>query len=280
MILFKKAAQLSAYIQKQKTNGLSIGFVPTMGALHQGHLSLIAASKKEQALTVCSVFVNPTQFNNPDDFKHYPIRIEADVEQLLKAGCDVLFLPPAEEIYPDGYKAKHYDLGSLETILEGRFRPGHFQGVCQVVDRLLEIVEPTALYLGQKDYQQCMVIERLIAITGKAGKITLKISPTLREGDGLAMSSRNLRLNESQRDVAPALYASLLYAKNHLGAENIGDIKQATMQDLSNKGFAVDYFEIADADTLLPAIQKNGPLVALVAAHLGEVRLIDNLALN
>src|SRR6476620_9509378 len=154
MILFKKAAQLSGYLRKQKTNGLSIGFVPTMGALHSGHLSLIAASKKEQSITVCSIFVNPTQFNNPDDFKHYPVRIEEDIEQLLKSDCDILFLPSAEEIYPVGYAAKHYDLGLLETILEGHYRPGHFQGVCQVVDRLLEIIEPTSLYLGQKDYQQ------------------------------------------------------------------------------------------------------------------------------
>src|ERR671912_2232392 len=142
MILFKKAKNLSNYISKQKKSNLKIGFIPTMGALHEGHLSLIAASKKENAVTVCSIFVNPTQFNNQEDFKHYPITIEKDIEKLLNAGCDILFLPPREEIYPQGFVAKKYDLGELETVLEGLYRPGHFQGVCQVVDKLMEIVQP------------------------------------------------------------------------------------------------------------------------------------------
>lgn len=280
MILFKKANQLSTYLQKQKTNGLSVGFVPTMGALHQGHLSLIETSKKEQALTVCSIFVNPTQFNNTEDFEHYPVTIEEDIKKLLNSGCDVLFLPAKEEIYPEGYVAKHYDLGGLEIVLEGRYRPGHFQGVCQVVDRLLEIVEPSALYLGQKDYQQCMVIERLLANLGKKEKIDLKISPTERESDGLAMSSRNLRLSAAQRAAAPALYASLLYAKDHLNTEPVEAVKDKAKHALTSQGFAVDYFEIADAHSLLPSSNKSGNLIALVAAHLGNIRLIDNLQLN
>src|ERR1043165_5831149 len=140
MIVFKQAAKLSRYLLQQKKQGSSIGFVPTMGALHKGHLALLERCKKENGLTVCSIFVNPTQFNNPDDFKKYPVTIEKDIEALIAKGCDVLFLPPKEEIYPDGYQTKVFDLGTLETILEGRYRPRHFQGVCQVVDRLLWIV--------------------------------------------------------------------------------------------------------------------------------------------
>jgi len=280
MIVFKKADELTRYLLQQRAKERSIGFVPTMGALHPGHLSLIGTAKKEEAITVCSIFVNPTQFNNSDDFKRYPVTVEEDIKKLLTVDCDVLFLPATEEIYPEGYVAKHYDLGELETVLEGHYRPGHFQGVCQVVHRLLEIVQPAALYLGQKDYQQCMVIERLIAVLGKQNNIQLKILPTLRESDGLAMSSRNLRLSEIQRQTAPALYESLLYAKTHLANDSLEKIKQASRSDLAKKGFAVDYFEIADAHTLLPPSDKNESLVALVAASLDGIRLIDNLPLN
>lgn len=280
MTLFKKAAQLSQYLLQQQAKGLSVGFVPTMGALHQGHLSLIETSRRSNELTVCSIFVNPTQFNNPDDLKKYPVTVEEDIEKLLKAGCDVLFLPTVEEIYPSDYKAEHYDLGSLESLLEGRYRPGHFQGVCQVVDRLLTTVQPDCLYLGQKDYQQCMVIERLIEITGRKNDVSLTIVPTEREADGLAMSSRNLRLNAEQRAKAPLLYQALREAKSRLTDLPIESIAETQAQFLRNSGFSVDYFELADARTLQPARDKNANLVALVAAHLDGIRLIDNLPLN
>lgn len=280
MILFRKAEALSTYIQEQKTKNSSIGFVPTMGALHAGHLSLIAASKQAETLTVCSIFINPTQFTNTEDFKHYPVSIEQDIQQLIESGCDVLFLPSVAEIYPPGYAAKTYDLGNLETVLEGQYRPGHFQGVCQVVDRLLQIVQPTVLYLGQKDYQQTLVIRRLIHHLHKEAEIEVRVGATLREDDGLAMSSRNLRLNSEQRGKAPALYNELLTAKKSIGSQSIDDIKKAATKDLTAKGFAVDYFEIADAATLLPSRNGKGPQIALVAAYLDNIRLIDNLPLK
>src|SRR5215212_8351624 len=171
MIIFKTPDALSGHINQQKKSGKKIGFVPTMGALHEGHLSLIGVAKKPNDLTICSIFVNPTQFNNPEDFKLYPVTIEKDIEQLIRAGCDILFLPSVDEMYPAGHSKKHYPLGRIETILEGYYRPGHFQGVCQIVDRLLDIVRPDNLYLGQKDFQQCMVIRKLLQLLGKDGDI-------------------------------------------------------------------------------------------------------------
>lgn len=258
MILFKAAKTISKYLYQTKQKGTTISFVPTMGALHQGHLSLLAAAKKKADVAVCSIFVNPTQFNNPDDFSKYPITLEQDIEQLHRHGCDVLFLPSSGEIYPPDYQAPVYDLGILETVLEGKYRPGHFQGVCQVVDRLLQIVDPDVLFLGQKDYQQCKVIQRLLVLTNRCS-LSLVIAPTVREEDGLAMSSRNLRLNKQQRDEAHALYKALQKAKNDLGRKELQDIKTNAVQVLAEKGFSVDYFEIADAATLLPGHHCRNP---------------------
>lgn len=279
MVLFKRADAITDYIRNQKRDGKTIGFVPTMGALHKGHFSLIQQAKKETGVTVCSIFINPAQFNNPDDFKKYPVTLEKDIEELIRHGCDVLFLPPHDEIYPPSYQPKHYDLGMLETLLEGHYRPGHFQGVCQVVDQLLQIVEPANLYLGQKDYQQCQVIQRLLRLTNRTG-ISLRIVPTVREKDGLAMSSRNLRLNEAQRKIAPALFKELHSSKKKLACTPLPEIKSEAIQHLSEKGFKVDYFEIADAGTLTPATDPSQPSIALVAAYLDDIRLIDNLPLN
>ena len=258
-----------------------LGFVPTMGALHPGHLSLIDQSKKENGITAASIFVNPTQFNDPKDFEKYPVSIEKDIDQLEKAGCDVLFLPSVKEIYPAGTDAKkHYDLGFLETVLEGKYRPGHFQGVCMVVERLLNIVQPDNLYLGQKDYQQCMVIKRLTELM--AQPVTVNISPTLRETDGLAMSSRNMRLGTEERIKAVTIYQCLLMAKEKIQPGNILPLKEEMRSMLEKKGFKVDYTEIADAHTLQPINEWDGEkkLVALVAAFIKDVRLIDNMLLN
>jgi pantoate--beta-alanine ligase len=279
MILFKEAGTLSEYLNQQRQEGKSIGFVPTMGALHPGHLSLIKKSKNDADLTVCSIFVNPTQFNNADDFQKYPITVEKDIEQLTTTGCDVLFLPSVNEIYPPSYHARHYELGTLETVLEGHFRPGHFQGVCQVVDRLLEIVNPSFLYLGQKDYQQCQVVQQLLQQTGRTS-ITLVIAPTIREKDGLAMSSRNLRLSEEQRAKAPAIYEALRIAQEKFHTVPVAQIQQDASEQLTTKGFRVDYFEIVDATTLLPLNGDAQPAVAVVAAYLDDIRLIDNLPVN
>ncbi|HQW93771.1 MAG TPA: pantoate--beta-alanine ligase [Ferruginibacter sp.] len=280
MILFRKAADVSAYLMKQKITGKDIGFVPTMGALHPGHISLINASKKRDTLTVGSIFVNPAQFNNPDDFDNYPSTLEKDIDVLEKAGCDVLFLPSVSEMYPNGTaNAETYDLGYLETVLEGKYRPGHFQGVCLVVNRLLDIIPADRLYLGQKDYQQCMVIKKLTEL--KAIKTTIIICPTLREKDGLAMSSRNLRLTEKDRKQALKISEALLIIRNGLQPGNLESLKQKATLHLTGAGFRVDYVEIARADSLDIIDHWDGKqkTVALAAAFLGDVRLIDNMLL-
>lgn len=283
MILFKKENSLKQWIDAQQRKGVKVGFVPTMGALHPGHISLIESSRKDNNITVSSIFVNPTQFNDPKDFEKYPVTIEKDIWQLELAGCDILFLPKVDEIYPNGIAAtQYYDLGELETLLEGKFRSGHYQGVCQVVHRLLEIVHPDNLYLGQKDYQQCMVISRLVELMGINDKTNINICPTLRETDGLAMSSRNMRLSEAERVKAVLIFQSLSYIKDNLVAGETDTIKNKAIAMLSDEGFRVDYIEIADAKTLEPLSNWDGKkkLVALAAAFLNEVRLIDNLLLN
>lgn len=281
MILFKKAADLHNWLESQDKKESKIGFVPTMGALHAGHISLIDYSRNGNKITVASIFVNPTQFNDPKDFEKYPITIETDIDKLEKAGCDVLFLPTVKEIYPDETASKkHYDLGTLETVLEGKYRPGHFQGVCMVVERLLDIVKPDNLYLGQKDYQQCMVIARLVELMGQ--KIKTNICPTLREADGLAMSSRNMRLTVEERKSAVTIYNSLSRIKENFRAGNTDSLLQKAQLLLEEKGFKVDYVEIADANNLSRISHWDGrqKTVALVAAFLNEVRLIDNMLLN
>ncbi len=283
MLIFKKSRQLRDHLSLKKQKARSIGFAPTMGALHKGHLSLIEAAKKENDITVTSIFVNPTQFNDKKDFEKYPVTIDEDIRQLELAGTDILFLPSVEEIYPAGTTlSQSYDLGFLETVLEGKFRPGHFQGVCQVVERLLLLVEPDHLYLGQKDYQQCMVINRLISLMKKEDSIKLKICPTLREQDGLAMSSRNMRLSASERQIATSIYQSLSLIKNNLKPGDLSLLKQTAINLLQENGFRIDYVEITDAGSLQPVSNWDGKqkLVALCAAFLNEVRLIDNLLLN
>jgi pantoate--beta-alanine ligase len=216
MILFKKTEDLHKWLESQQKKNKPIGFVPTMGALHAGHISLIDASIEMGNITICSIFVNPTQFNDPKDFKKYPVTLEKDIYLLEKAGCNVLFLPEEKEIYPNGItRNMHYDLGYLETILEGKYRPGHFQGVCMVVYRLLNIVQPDHLYLGQKDYQQCMVITKLIELMKQEKKININICPTQREENGLAMSSRNMRLNEQGQNKSAAIYRNLVMIKEN-----------------------------------------------------------------
>lgn len=282
MISFKKASELHDHLELQRRKRTQIGFVPTMGALHAGHLSLINACVKENDLTVCSVFVNPTQFNDPKDFEKYPVTIEKDIYELETSGCNIFFLPSVSEIYPDDFqKDFKYDLGYLETILEGKFRPGHFQGVCMVMHRLMEIVGSCNLYLGQKDLQQCMVIKKLIELIGLKG-IQIIISPTIREADGLAMSSRNMRLNADERKKAIAIYQELNFIKENFEKKHFTSLKREAAQILSSSGFKIDYVAIADAANLelLNEYDDKRKLVALIAAYMNEVRLIDNMVLN
>ncbi|HNA16252.1 MAG TPA: pantoate--beta-alanine ligase, partial [Ferruginibacter sp.] len=228
MIIFKKAADIGIFLQQKRQKNPKTGFVPTMGALHQGHISLIESACSENDLVVCSIFVNPTQFNDPKDFQNYPITIENDIDLLEKAGCDALFLPAVEEMYPAGLENKKtYALGYLETVLEGRYRPGHFQGVCQVVHRLLTIVPADRLYLGQKDFQQCMVIRKMIELENLP--IETVICPTLRETDGLAMSSRNMRLDKEAREKAVEISRTLLHIKSSLKTGDLSELKTAAV---------------------------------------------------
>ena len=284
MKVLKNKKTLVDYVERQREMGKKIGFAPTMGALHEGHLSLYNIAKEQNDEVISSIFVNPTQFNDKKDFEKYPITIENDILQLEQAGCDILFLPSVNEIYPNGTEVnKKYNLGFIETILEGSARPGHFQGVCQVVDRLLKIVKPNILFLGQKDYQQCMVIDKMIELLGLKNNIQLVIGATLRETSGLAMSSRNVRLSDGDKQKATAIYQSLNYIKQHIGNTPIATLLQNTKNSLIQSGFEkVDYVAICNAQTLDPitVFEKEMKLVALIAAFIGGVRLIDNMPLN
>ena len=281
MIIFKHSADLTSQLQKLKAVKSSIGFVPTMGALHGGHISLLKKSKEICDVTISSIFINPTQFNNAGDFKKYPVTPEQDIYTLEKNGCDILFLPDVNEIYPDGTNTKkHFEIGYLENIMEGKYRPGHFQGVCQVVKQLLEIVNPTHLFMGQKDYQQSMVIKKLLELENF--DIELIICPTQREANGLAMSSRNLRLNKQEREIAAEIYKTLLTVKQKIKPGSLHKLKIEAQQNLIKKKLKPDYVEIAKADNLEPVNEWNGTdnLVILAAAIIGEVRLIDNILLK
>jgi pantoate--beta-alanine ligase len=281
MIIFKKSADLRRWLDIQKTVGKKTGFVPTMGALHAGHMHLVEACRSTTDLCICSIFVNPAQFNDPKDFEKYPVSTEKDIEMLARAGTDVLFLPSVPEIYPDGETGlETYDLGGLESILEGRFRPGHFQGVCQVMSRLLGLVKPDHLFMGQKDYQQCLVVNRLIHILRLT--VTFHIVPTIREADGLAQSSRNRRLTPDQRKNAVAISQALNEIRGKLVSGNAGQVLEKARKKLEAAHFKTDYISIARASDLQPIEDWNGKekAVALIAAFQGDVRLIDNMLLN
>jgi|HubBroStandDraft_2_1064218.scaffolds.fasta_scaffold56450_3 pantoate--beta-alanine ligase len=279
MILFRRPDDLSKWLNQETASGKSVGFVPTMGALHAGHISLITISNLQTDITVCSIFVNPTQFNDPKDFQKYPITLEKDIALLEAAGTDILFLPGVPELYPSGTaNLEHYDLGSLETLLEGKYRPGHFQGVCQVMHRLLSIVHPDQLFMGRKDYQQCMVIQRLLTLMDL--DTALLPCPIVREADGLAMSSRNLRLNPTQRANATAIYHALLSLNQNFRIKPTTALVDAETI-LKMADFQIDYISVADATTLEPVSDPTTPatIVALIAAFQGDIRLIDNLIL-
>ncbi len=281
MILFKKSEPLTEHLQKLKNRKISLGFVPTMGALHNGHISLIKKAKIECDIVVCSIFVNPVQFNNKNDFEKYPVTIENDVLLLEENLADILFLPSIKEIYSEGTdNLQHFDLGYLENILEGFYRPNHFQGVCNVMNRLLNIVKPDKLFLGQKDYQQVLVLKKMMQTFHSGIKIV--IGETLRETDGLAMSSRNMRLSNDGRKKAIAIYQGLQYIKQNFEKNSFEDLTQRAKQMILNNGFdEVDYIEIRDAETLLSAdnLDANKKLIALAAAFINDVRLIDNIVL-
>ncbi len=281
MILFKRSIDLQTRVNRQKNLGSTTGFVPTMGALHEGHIRLIETCREVVNLSICSIFVNPAQFNDPKDFEKYPVSIENDLKMLDQAGTDLVYLPTVKEVYPDGDQhLETYELGELETILEGRYRPGHFQGVCQVMSRLLTLIKPDHLFMGQKDFQQCLVVQKLIEILKLP--IQFHTVPTIRESDGLAQSSRNRRLTADQRRNAVVIFQVLsdIHAGFASGKKDI--VLKRAAEKLEAAHFKTDYISIARVSDLQPIENWDGKekAVALIAAFQGEVRLIDNLLLN
>ncbi|AHF14941.1 pantoate--beta-alanine ligase [Niabella soli] len=283
MVLFKKKDDIQRFIAQLRQKNNKIGFVPTMGALHEGHISLVRAAREKCTIVVCSIFVNPTQFNDKKDLEKYPRTIEQDIALLIKNECDIIFCPEVAELYPDGTEQQpHFELGPVEFILEGKYRPGHFQGVATVVSKLFSIVKPDEVFFGQKDLQQTKVIERLIKNTPAFGSIHLNIVPTLRTESMLALSSRNTRLTTEQLTIAPVIYETLRFLKQHLAKGDLSPVIERATAMLEHRGLKTDYVTIADKETLEAVKEWDGhtKLAGLVAAFLGEVRLIDNLILT
>jgi pantoate--beta-alanine ligase len=279
MIIFDRIDALKEAIRNQRNLGKNIGFVPTMGALHMGHISLLEQAKKKSDVTVVSIFVNPTQFNKAEDLDKYPRVPEKDIEMLQLNACDFLFMPSVSEVYPVKDE-RSFSFGSLETVMEGAFRPGHFNGVAQVVSRLFYIVEPDIAFFGQKDYQQLLIVKELIRQLDF--DIEIIECPVYRESDGLAMSSRNTRLSETERKEAPFIYSCLKEAVDKLKFATAENIKtQVEFKFRHNPAFKLEYFEIAEQKSLEPVSGKiKVPAVACIAAWLGNVRLIDNIKFN
>jgi len=275
---FTKTKEIAEYVLKLRNEGKTSGFVPTMGALHEGHLSLIKQAQQGNDVVICSIFVNPTQFNDPADLEKYPRPIADDKLKLEQAGCDILFNPGVSEIYADN-EQWHLNIGELEHLLEGEFRPGHYQGVTQVVYKLFNIVKPDTAYFGQKDYQQFMVISKMVQLLNVPVKLVM--CPILRETDGLAMSSRNIHLTADDHKHALVLSKTLTWVKDNFDINKIDELKAKAAQLIgSEPGVELEYFEITDGDNLHPANQNTVNVVALLAARVGKTRLIDNMIIR
>ncbi len=283
METFHNIKSLQKRLNLLRSNGKTIGFVPTMGALHNGHLSLVHKAKEQCDISVCSIFVNPTQFNEKSDLDKYPRTLKADQDLLQTAANDIVFAPSANEMYPDGTAIKqHFDFGYLVSPMEGATRPGHFEGMAQVVNLLLDIVQPNALFMGQKDYQQVAIVRRLLQLTNKTD-VKLVMCDIIRDEDGLAMSSRNRRITSENRAIASQIHKTLLATKHNRLEYSIDLLKQWAMESLAMMGFKPIYFELVDAETLqaVENFHNDGRgVVACVAAWLGEVRLIDNMIIS
>lgn len=279
MLVFAKIKSLQQKIQSLQ-KGTIVGFVPTMGALHKGHVSLIEQAKKECGVVVVSIFVNPTQFDKKEDLINYPKTLDADLEILKSTGVAIVFAPSAQEIYADNIVSENFDFNGLEHQMEGKFRAGHFSGVATVVKRLFEIVKPTKAYFGEKDFQQLQIIRKLV----EQEKLTVEIvgCAIKRESDGLAMSSRNLRLNVEQRNAAPFIYKTLQAVKLKFGTESVSSISNWVENEFKNNSILkLEYFEIANEETLTPITTKkeNGKYRAFIAVFADKIRLIDNISL-
>lgn len=275
MEVFSTIKELKATINQHKANGKTIGFVPTMGALHEGHLSLVRTAKEHCDVVVVSIFVNPIQFNNPDDLRTYPRTLDADCEKLQSVGCDMVLAPSVEEMYPEPVK-ETYNFGELEAVMEGPQRPGHFSGVAVVVRRLFEIVEPTKAFFGEKDFQQLAIIRQLV----KQLPMNIDIigCPVVRAKDGLALSSRNMRLSDRGRRIAPQIYATLQNAIPRSHCKSVDEVKRYVIGSLEcMQVFDIEYFEIVNDTSLQPITDWSEAqgIVGCIAAWLDGVRLID-----
>jgi pantoate--beta-alanine ligase len=282
MIIFDSVSQIQAYLIKLKSENKSIGFVPTMGALHQGHISLIQEAQKINQIVVCSIFVNPTQFNNANDFAKYPLTLLEDCKKLENVHCNILFAPSVQEIYPNGteYNLK-FEIRNMDTIWDGAFRPGHFKGMIQVVARLLQIIQPNNLYMGLKDLQQFLIVKKYLKET--QSNIQIHGLPTLREPSGLALSSRNVRILNEHKTLATQISQHLFQAKNEiLSGKNVKECIQKHQLLFKNLPFRLEYFELVNTDNLKSEkeIFPEKQYAIIFAAWLGEVRLIDNVLLN
>ncbi len=259
----------------------SLGLVPTMGALHEGHLSIIKKAKIENDLVIVSIFVNPTQFDKAEDLNNYPVTINTDLKLLEEVDCDFVFIPTADEIYNSNIVSEKFDFKGLDKVMEGEHRKGHFDGVGTIVKMLFEIIKPTRAYFGEKDFQQLQIIKIMVELKGLP--IQIVACEIFREKDGLAMSSRNTRLNDAQRNAAPLIYRSLLKCKELFPEKDMNFIKDyIDTKFKKNASLQLEYFEIANVKTLSSAfdIDKNEKYRAFIAAFSGSVRLIDNIALN
>lgn len=277
MKVFNFIVDVQRFVEEKHNLGLKIGFVPTMGALHEGHLSLINRAKKDNDIVVCSVFVNPIQFNNPADLEKYPRTPEKDIEKLEQAGCDAVFMPTAEEMYPNKVE-DHYDFGDLERVMEGACRPGHFNGVAIVVRKLFEIVTPNRAYFGEKDFQQLAIINKMVSDLNM--NLEIVPCPIVREKDGLAMSSRNVRLNETERAIAPKIFATLNDSITKKDVMSPAEMKNYALKKYAElKEFDVEYVEITDEINLksIENWDECDHARIFVALQLGPVRLIDNV---
>lgn len=281
MEIFKKIAPLKAFLEGIRRSENTIGLVPTMGALHNGHLALINASKAQNSVTICTIYINPTQFNNPRDLEKYPRNIDRDLELLQTAGCDVAFCPENAEMYESKPHLK-FDFGSLGNVMEGKHRPGHFSGVALVVSKLFNVIRPDNAYFGQKDWQQFAIIQQVV----QELKFDIKLHsiPTLREQDGLAMSSRNLRLSFHERPKATVFYKALLEARKDLRmGEPISKVKERVSEIVGKTaGASLEYFEVAESKNLNVLDFVNGAEMPIlcIAGYIGEIRLIDNMFLK
>jgi len=281
MQIFKKKDALKHCLSLAKQKNKQIGFVPTMGALHDGHLSLVDFSNKENDITIVSIFVNPTQFNKPEDLEKYPKTLEKDLELLEKSGCDIVFTPTIEEIYSDNINSKSYSFDGIEHQMEGEFRPGHFDGVATIIQAFFEIISPTKSYFGEKDFQQLQVVKKM---TEKENiPVSVIGCPIFREKDGLAMSSRNIRLSETQRNAAPFIYQTLKKAVDLSKFKTIKEVSLFVENEFKNNSvLELEYFTIAEENSLVtPKIinpkEKNRVFIAVFA---DKIRLIDNLSIN